>query len=103
MRCLDRAAGRLEMLCAGMLYSSYPRLTRPPLNLETNELLGAVVERLIKAMRQQFVTPGPCASSSLWLITTCAGEHNDLARRLDEQSALVELREGLVRSPPSSG
>lgn len=30
---LDRAVGRLEMLCAGMLYQSYPRLTRPPLSL----------------------------------------------------------------------
>src|SRR5580700_3953169 len=31
---LDRAAGRLWRLCAGLLYRSYPRLTRPPLNLQ---------------------------------------------------------------------
>ncbi len=48
---LDRAVGRIEMLCAGMLYNSYPRLTRSPLGLETDDVLGAVVERLIKAMR----------------------------------------------------
>ena len=28
---LDRAVGRLELLCANMLHRSYPRLTRPPL------------------------------------------------------------------------
>ena len=49
---LDRAVRRLQLLCASMLYRSYPRLTRPPLNLEADELLGAVVERLLKAMRE---------------------------------------------------
>ena len=48
---LDRAVGRLELLCANMLYRSYPRLTRPPLSLETDEVVGAVVERLLKALR----------------------------------------------------
>ena len=50
---LDRAVGRLELLCANMLHRSYPRLTRPPLNLEADEVLGAVVERLIKALRHR--------------------------------------------------
>ena len=70
-RCLDRAAGRLEMLCAGMLYNSYPRLTGPPLNLERDELLGAVVERLLKALRKS--TPEPCVSFSHSPTSTCAG------------------------------
>ena len=35
-----------------MLYRSYPRLTRPPLYLEADEMLGAVVERLLKALRE---------------------------------------------------
>ncbi len=48
---LDRAVRRLEMLCANMLYRSYPRLLQPPLNLQPDEMLGAVVERLLKAMR----------------------------------------------------
>jgi RNA polymerase sigma-70 factor (ECF subfamily) len=30
---LDRAVRRLHQLCATLLYQSYPRLTRPPLNL----------------------------------------------------------------------
>jgi hypothetical protein len=48
---LDRAVHRLEGLCANMLHRSYPRLTGPPSNLETAELLGGVVEGLLKAMR----------------------------------------------------
>ena len=40
---LDRAVGRLHLLCATLLHRSYPRLTQPPLNLETDELLGGVV------------------------------------------------------------
>jgi hypothetical protein len=57
---LDRAVRRLHLLCATLLYRSYPRLARPPLNLEAEELLGAVAERLLKALRQ--ARPGRCAS-----------------------------------------
>jgi RNA polymerase sigma-70 factor (ECF subfamily) len=35
---LERAAGRLRLLCGTHLNKSYPRLTRPPANLETVEL-----------------------------------------------------------------
>ena len=96
----DRAAGRLKMLCAGMLFGSYPRLARPPLNLETNELLGAVVERLLKAMRT--VRPRTVREFFALANQHMRWELNDLARRLDAQSAAVELREELVPSPPSS-
>ena len=48
---LERAAYRLERLCVTMLHRSYPRLTRTPTNLETAEMLGGVVEGLLKAMR----------------------------------------------------
>ena len=37
---LERAAGRLRLLCTTLLYKSYTRLTRPPVNLEPDELLG---------------------------------------------------------------
>src|SRR5262245_47508917 len=49
---LDRAVRRLHQLCASLLYRSYPRLTRPPLNLQVDEMLGAVVERMLKALRE---------------------------------------------------
>lgn len=48
----DRADGRLRVLCAGLLYRGYLRSARPPLNLEADELFGAVVERLLKALRE---------------------------------------------------
>ena len=49
---LSRSAGRLHLLCSTLLFQSYPRLTRPPLNLQAEEMLSAVVERLLKAMRE---------------------------------------------------
>src|SRR5687767_14617168 len=48
---LGRSAQRLHVLCETLLYRSYPRLTRPPLNLHAEEMLSAVVERLLKAMQ----------------------------------------------------
>jgi hypothetical protein len=44
---LERAAGRLRPLCATFLHKSYPRLTRPPVNLETDELLSGVEQRQV--------------------------------------------------------
>jgi RNA polymerase sigma-70 factor (ECF subfamily) len=48
---LDRSVRRLQVLCGNLLYRQYRRLTLPPLNLQPDELLGAVVEWLLKAMR----------------------------------------------------
>ncbi len=48
---LERAVDRLRLLCATLLHRSYPRLTRPPMNLQTDELLGGVVAGLLTAMR----------------------------------------------------
>jgi RNA polymerase sigma factor (sigma-70 family) len=98
---LDRAVGRLRILCTSLLLRSYPRLTRPPLNLEADELLGAVVERLLKAMRQ--VRPGTVRQFFALANQHMRWELNDLARRLDEQPDAVELREGLVPAAQSSG
>jgi RNA polymerase sigma factor (sigma-70 family) len=97
---LDRSVRRLHHLCASLLYRSYPRLTQPPLNLQADELLSAVVERLLKALRE--VCPGTVRQ-----FLALAGQHmrwelNDLARRLDKQPAAVELRDELVPAPASS-
>ena len=48
---LERAVRRLRLLCATLLQRSYPRLTQPPLNLETDELLDGVVAGLLTALR----------------------------------------------------
>ena len=46
---LDRSVRRVQMLCANLLYRKYRRLTFPPLNLQPDEMLDAVVVRLLKA------------------------------------------------------
>jgi RNA polymerase sigma-70 factor (ECF subfamily) len=98
---LDRAVRRLHLLCAALLYRSYPRLTQPPLNLQVEELLGAVAERLLKAMREARPT-------NVRQFFALANQHmrwelNDLARRLDEQPPALPLDEGGVPDPSSSG
>ena len=97
---LDRAVRRLHLLCATLLHRSYPRLTRPPLNLQADELLGAIAERLLKALREA----RPRTVRQLFALANqhMRWELNDLARRLDEQPDAAELREGLVPGPASS-
>jgi RNA polymerase sigma-70 factor (ECF subfamily) len=99
-RLLDGAFLRLQRLCATLLYHDYPRLTHPPLNLQTDELLSAVVERLLKALRE-------ARPRTVREFFALAGQHMrwelmDLARRLDNQPLALELREELVPAPASS-
>ena len=91
------AVDRLHMLCASMLHRSYPRLTRGPLNLQTDEVLSAVVERLLKAMRA--VRPQTVRQFFALANQHMRWELNDLARRLDEQAGAVELRESFAPAP----
>jgi RNA polymerase sigma-70 factor (ECF subfamily) len=97
---LERAAGRLRLLCAALLHKSYPRLTRPPVNLETDELLGGVVAGLLAALQKT-------RPRTVRQFFTLAGQHmrwqlNDLARRLDERPAAAALPETGVAAPPAS-
>jgi len=97
---LDRAVRRLHQLCATLLYRSYPRLARPPLNLDADEMLSAVVERLIKALREVHPT-----NPRQFFALSCQHmrwELNDMARRLGERPAGVELCDDLVPAPSSS-
>ena len=68
---LARAVDRLHQLCATLLYRHYPRLTRPPLNLRADEMLSAVVERLLKALRE--ARPATRGSSPPWPAGICGG------------------------------
>src|SRR5436189_1109823 len=97
---LDRAVRRLHQLCATLLYQSYPRLTRPPLNLQADEMLGAVVERLLKALRE--ARPLNVRQFFALACQHMRWELNDLARRLDKQPAVVDLNEGMMPVPVSS-
>jgi RNA polymerase sigma-70 factor (ECF subfamily) len=97
---LERAVGRLRLLCSALLFRSYPRLTRPPVNLEPDDLLGSVVARLLTAL--QSIRP-----PTVRRFFALANQHmrwqlNDLARRLDEQPAAAALPEAGVAAPASS-
>jgi RNA polymerase sigma-70 factor (ECF subfamily) len=98
---LDRSVRRLHQLCANLLYRSYPRLTRPPLNLQADEMLSAVVERLLKALRQ--ARPATARQFFALACQHMRWELNDMARRLDEQPAAVEFLDEAVPAPASSG
>jgi RNA polymerase sigma-70 factor (ECF subfamily) len=98
---LDRAVRRLQLLSGALLHRSYPRLTRPPLNLSTDELLGGVVAGLLTALR----TARPRTVREFFAL---ACQHmrwqlNDLARRLDKQPTVAGLSEERIPAPPSTG
>jgi RNA polymerase sigma factor (sigma-70 family) len=97
---LSRAVNRLHLLCATLLFRSYPRLTRPPLNLQPDEMLSAVVERMIKAMRQ--VRPENVRQFFALANQHMRWELNDLARRLDKQAVSVAINEAVVAAAPES-
>jgi RNA polymerase sigma factor (sigma-70 family) len=98
---LNQAVKRLHLLCATQLARNYPRLTRPPLNLQADEMLSSVVERLLKAMQQ--IRPQNVRQFFGLVNKHVRWELNDLARRLDERSRAAELRDEFVAAPESSG
>jgi RNA polymerase sigma-70 factor (ECF subfamily) len=98
---LDRSVRRLQLLCGNLLYREYRRLTRPPLNLQPDEMLSAVVERLLKAMHS--ARPQTVRQFFALVNQHMRWELNDLARRLDHQPAAEEASEWLVSAPSSSG
>ncbi|QEG01781.1 RNA polymerase sigma factor [Stieleria maiorica] len=98
---IARSVARLQLLCGSLLFRSYPRLLSPPLNLQTEELLSAVVDRLLRAIRE--VRPKTVRQFFALANKHIRWELNDLARQLDGPSAALELQEGLVASPEPSG
>jgi RNA polymerase sigma factor (sigma-70 family) len=97
---LSRSVNRLHTLCATLLHRNYPRLTRPPLNLQSEEMLSAVVERMIKALRE--VRPGTVRQFFALANQHMRWELNDLARKLDAHTQAIELRESAVGAPSPS-
>jgi RNA polymerase sigma factor (sigma-70 family) len=97
---LDRSVRRLQLLCANLLHRDYRRLTLPPLNLQPEEILSAVVERLLKAMRT--IRPQTVRGFFALVNQHMRWELNDLARRLDKEPTLVELQEGTVSAQANS-
>src|SRR6266478_4983281 len=77
---LDRSVRRLQTLCCNLLYRKYRRLTMPPANLQPDEILDAVVERLLKAMRS--VHPQTVRQFFALVNQHMRWELNDVARRM---------------------
>jgi RNA polymerase sigma-70 factor (ECF subfamily) len=96
---IARSVDRLDLLCGTMLLRSYPRLARPPMNLQVDELLSAVVERLLKALRE--VRPSNVRQFFALANRHVRWELNDLARRLDSEKAVQQFGDA-VPSPSSS-
>lgn len=97
---LERASSRLRVLCAAFLHRKYPRLTQPPLNLETDELLDGVIAGLLTALQK--VRP-----QTVRQFFALANQHmrwqlNDLARLLDNQPRVATLAESGVVAPASN-
>jgi RNA polymerase sigma-70 factor (ECF subfamily) len=97
---LERAARRLHQLCSSLLYRKYPRLSRPPLSLQADELLSSVVERLLKALRKA----RPRNVRQFFALATqhMRWELNDMAQSLDERPNAIELHDGLMLALASS-
>jgi hypothetical protein len=98
---LERAVGKLRLLCGTHLNKSYPSLTRPPVNLQTYELLDGVVAGRV-------TTPRTTRPPTVRRFFALANQHmrwqlNDLVRRLEEQPAAVGLDDGRVPAPTGSG
>ena len=94
---LARAVDRLYQLCASLLYKHYLRLTRPPMNLQAKEMLSAVVERMLKALRE--ARPATTRQFFALACRHMRWELNDMARRLDEQPAVAPLPDESLPAP----
>jgi RNA polymerase sigma factor (sigma-70 family) len=94
---LSVAAERLGTLCGLMLRRSYPRLARGPFNVDPDELLSAVVERMIKAMR--IVRPTHCRQFFALANQHIRWELNELARDLESNMCKVPLSDTMVGTP----
>jgi len=96
---IDSSVSRLHLLCRTLLVRGYPRLARPPLNLRPEELLSAVVDRLLRALRE--IRPTNVRQFFALANRHMRWELDDLARRLDKQRATGALHAELVESPLS--
>lgn len=98
---LSSSVRRLHLLSATLLYRQYPRLSKPPMNLKAEEMLGGVVERLMRALRK--VHPKTVREFFALANQHMRWELNEFARQLDREAHAVELRESSVGSAAATG
>ena len=96
---LARAARRLQLLCANMLHRQYPRLMRYPSNVQEEEMLGLLVERLLKAMRK--VKPGTVREFFALANQHLRWELNEFARQLASRPVPSALPDAVAVEAPS--
>ncbi len=97
---LARSAERLQLISGNLLRRAYPRLMRPPLGLESDDLLDALVERLLKALRT--VRPQTVRQFFALANQHMRWELNDLARRLDDVPAMSPVDSAIPDGSPAS-
>lgn len=97
---IERAVQRLHMLCRSLLLRSYPRLARPPLNLQSEEMLSALVDRLIRAMED--IRPTTVRQFFALANQHMRWELNDLARKMDSQTPVIDLQEAPAAAAETS-
>ncbi len=97
---IDSSVTRLHLLCKTLLVRSYPRLTRPPFNLQSEEMLSSVVDRLLRAMEK--VRPATVRQFFALANQHMRWELNDLARRLDGQPSAMEFQEAFMPAADTS-
>ncbi len=97
---IGRSVDRLQLLCRTLLLRNYPRLAKPPLNLQPDEMVSSVVERLLKALPE--VRPTTVRQFFALSNRHMRWELNDLARRLDKQAPALGLPGSGVASPDAS-
>jgi DNA-directed RNA polymerase specialized sigma24 family protein len=98
---LEKSARRLQVLCSTWIFESYPRLARPPMNLAADEMLSALAERLVKALRT--VRPQTVRQFFGLANQHIRWELNDLCRRLDQQPAIAAIPAEELSAPSSTG
>jgi RNA polymerase sigma factor (sigma-70 family) len=97
---LARSVRRLHLLCSRVLHRSYPRLTKGPTYLDADDLLGAIVERLLKAMRS--VKPRSIGEFFGLANKHVRWELNGLARRLDQSPDCAPFADDPVDTQPGA-
>jgi RNA polymerase sigma-70 factor (ECF subfamily) len=97
---IERSVDRLRLLCSTMLLRSYPRLAQPPLNLQPDEMLSSVVDRLLTALRE--VRPPTVRQFFALANRHMRWELNDLARRLDKETPALGIPEAGIAGPDTS-
>jgi len=97
---LAQSVQRLHRVCSNLLHRRYPRLAKPPMYVQTEDLLSAVVARLMHALRR--VRPGNVRQFFAMANQHMRWELNELARRLDEQPPAELMGDTSVAAPVSS-